>query len=182
MQQVQRRHKAGFGAAGSGRAQNWFWSRHKAGFGAVGLGSTQSQFWSRHKAGLGAIGLGSAQSRFWSRHKAGSVRQVTKSVLYQDRFCIFYRRYKTGFIPIRVNSHSRLRDGTKPVLEQAQSRFWCGRLQNRFCIKTGFASSIEATKLDLSWSGSIVTAGFWTTQSRFWCSRFSIGAKPALVR
>ena len=34
----------------------------------------------------------------------------TKLVLYQDRFCIFYRSYKTGFVPKRVN--------TKPVLYQ----------------------------------------------------------------
>ena len=46
MWQVERRHKAGFGAAGLGTAQSWFWSRHKAGFGAVGLGSLQSRFWS----------------------------------------------------------------------------------------------------------------------------------------
>ena len=26
------RHKAGFGAAGLGTAQSWFWSRHKASF------------------------------------------------------------------------------------------------------------------------------------------------------
>ena len=56
VRQVEHRHKAGFGAAGLGTAQSWFWSRHKAGFGAVGLGSTQSRFWSRHKAGLGAVG------------------------------------------------------------------------------------------------------------------------------
>ena len=49
------------------------------------------------------------------------------------------------------------RVGTKPVLEKAQSRFGCGRLQNRFCIKTGFASSIEATKLDLSQNGQYKT-------------------------
>ena len=68
--QVERRHKAGFGAAGLGTAQSWFWSRHTAGFGAVGLGSAQSRCWSRHKSSFGAVGLGSAQSRFWSRHKA----------------------------------------------------------------------------------------------------------------
>ena len=71
VRQVERRHKAGFGAAGLGTAQSWFWSRHKAGFGAVGLGSAQSRFWSRHKAGFGAVGLRSAQSRFWNRRKAG---------------------------------------------------------------------------------------------------------------
>ena len=108
VRQVERRHKAGFGAAGLGTAQSWFWSRHKAGFGAVGLESAQNRFWSRHKAGFGAVGLGSEQSRFWS-----------------------------GWFRV----------GTKQVLEHAQSRFWC--------IKTGFASSIEATKLDLSQNGSI---------------------------
>ena len=56
MRQVERRHKAVFGAAGLGTAQSWFWSRHKTGFGAVGLGSVQSRFWSRHKADLGAAG------------------------------------------------------------------------------------------------------------------------------
>ena len=39
VRQVEHRHKAGFGAAGLGTAQSWFWSRHKAGFGAVGLGA-----------------------------------------------------------------------------------------------------------------------------------------------
>ena len=38
--------------------------------------SAQSRFWSRQKAGFGAVRLGSAQ----------------------DRFCIFYRSYKTGFV------------------------------------------------------------------------------------
>ena len=47
------------------------------------------------------------------------------------------------------------RVGKKPVLEQAHNRIGCSRLQNRFSIKTGFASSIEATKLDLSQNGSI---------------------------
>ena len=28
----------------------------------------------------------------------------TKSVLYQDRFCIFYRGYEIGFVPKRVNT------------------------------------------------------------------------------
>ena len=56
VRQVERRHKAGFGAVGLGSAQSRFWSRHKAGFGAVGLGSAQSRFWSRHKAGFGAAG------------------------------------------------------------------------------------------------------------------------------
>ena len=71
VRQVERRHKAGFGAAGLGTEKSWFWNRHKADFGAVGLGSAQSRFWNNHKAGFGAVGLGSAQSRFWSRHKAG---------------------------------------------------------------------------------------------------------------
>ena len=44
MRQVDRRHKAGFGAVGLGTAQIWFWSRHKAGFGAVGFGSAQD-YW-----------------------------------------------------------------------------------------------------------------------------------------
>ena len=46
VRQVERRHKAAFGAVGLGTAQSWFWSRHKAGFGAVGS--------VRHKAGFGA--------------------------------------------------------------------------------------------------------------------------------
>ena len=131
VRQVERRHKAGFGAAGLGTTQNWFWSKQKAGFGAVGLASAQSRFWSRHKAGFGAVGLGSAQSRFWSRHKAG----------------FGAAGYKTGFVSRHL-----------------------------------FASSIEATKLDLSQNGSIVTAGLGPAQSRFWWSGFSIGANPDLVR
>ena len=68
VRQVERRHKAGFAAAGLGTAQSWFWRRHKAGFGAVGLGSAQSRFWSRHKAGFGT-----GTKPVW-------VRQVTKPV------------------------------------------------------------------------------------------------------
>ena len=91
VRQVARGHKAGFGAAGLGTAQSWFWSRHKAGFGAVGLGSAQSRFWSRHKARFEAIGLGSAQSRFWSRHKAGFGAVGLGST--QSRF---WSRHKAG--------------------------------------------------------------------------------------
>ena len=124
VRQVERKHQAGFGAAGLGTAQSWFWSRHKAGFGAVGLGSAQSRFWSGHKAGCRAVGLGSAQSRFWSRHKAG-FRAVGlgsansrfwsrhkaglgaagyKTGLVSRQVCIFYRSYKNGFVPKRVNT------------------------------------------------------------------------------
>ena len=92
VRQVERRHKAGFGTAGLGTAQSWFWSRHKAGFGAVGLGSAQSRFWSTHNAGFGAVGLGSAQSRFWSRHKAGLGTVGLGSAQSQ-----FWSRHKTGF-------------------------------------------------------------------------------------
>ena len=102
-----------------------------------------------------------AQTRFWS----GWFRVGTKPVLEQAQ-----NRFWSGW----------LRVDTKPVLEQAQSRFWSrpntgvravglGRhkagfgagtkpvsvRQVRFCIKTGFSSSIEATKLDLSQNGSI---------------------------
>ena len=65
----------------------------------------------------------------------------TKPVLYQDRFCIFYRSYKTGFVSKRVNSHSRFRDITKPVLVRQVTKPVL--YQDRFCIfyrnyKTGF--------------------------------------------
>ena len=106
VRQVERRHRAGFGAAGLGTAQSCFWIRHKAGFGAVGLGSPQSRFWSRHKAGFGAVGLGSAQNRFWSRHKAGlgaagyKTGLVSRQVLHllsklQNRICPKTGQYKT---------------------------------------------------------------------------------------
>ena len=106
VRQVERRHRAGFGAAGLGTAQSWFWSRHKVGFGAVGLGSAQSRFCSRHKAGFGAVGLRSAQSRFWSRHKAclGAVGSGSA----QSRFWSRHRAglgaagYKTGFVSRQV--------------------------------------------------------------------------------
>ena len=45
----------------------------------------------------------------------------TKPVLYQDRFCIFYRGYLTGFVPQRVD--------TKPAKYQILSLL----LQNRLC-------------------------------------------------
>ena len=106
VRQVERRHKAGFGAAGLGTAQSWFWSRQKAGFGAVGLGSAQSRFWSRHRAGFGAVGLGSAESQFWSRHKAGLGAVGLGSA--QSRFWSRHKAgfgaagYKTGFVSRQV--------------------------------------------------------------------------------
>ena len=186
MRQVEHRHTAGLGAAGLGTAQSWFWSRHKAGFGAVGLGSAQSRFWSRYKAGFGAVGLGSAQSRFWSRHNAGFWAIGLGSA--QSRF---WSRHKSGFGAVGLGSaHSRFRVGTKPVLEQAQSRFGCGSLQNRFSIKTGFASSIEATKLDLSQNGSMPNlhiyskwkGRFSADANRFSCGRLSVGTQPVWVQ
>ena len=109
VRQVERRHKAGFGAAGLRTAQSWFWSRHKAGFGAVGLGSVQSRFWNRHKAGFVAVGLGSAQSRFESMHKAGlgaagyKTGLVSRQVLHllsklQNWICPKTGQYKTCIV------------------------------------------------------------------------------------
>ena len=69
----------------------------------AGLVPMQSRLRSRHKAGFGAAGLGTAQSWFWSRHKA-SFGAVSRPVKYPDRFCIFYRSYKTGSVPKRVNT------------------------------------------------------------------------------
>ena len=86
MRQVECRHKAGFGAAGLGTAQSWFWSRHKAGFWAVGLESAQSRFWSRHKASLGAAG-----------YKTGLVSRQVLHLLskLQNWICPKTGQYKT---------------------------------------------------------------------------------------
>ena len=90
----------------------------------------------------------------------------TKPVLYQDRFCIFYRGYKTGFVPKRVKT----------------------------CIlsNTKIEASIRATKPKPRQSHltsdtveifiQYEKAGLVSTQSRFWCGRFRVGAKPVLVR
>ena len=90
VRQVERRHRAGFGAAGLGTAQSWFCSRHKAGFGAVGLGSAQSPFWSRHKAGLGAAG-----------YKTGLVSRQVLNILskLQNWICPKTGQYKTCIVP-----------------------------------------------------------------------------------
>ena len=119
--------------------------------------------------------LEQAQSRFWS----GWFRVGTKPVLEQAQSRFWSGWFRVGTKPVLEQAQSRFgsswfRVGTKPVLEQAQSRFWCGRFPNRFCIKTGFASSIEATKLDLSQNRSIVTAGLGTAQGQFW-SRHKAG-------
>ena len=71
VRQVERRHKAGFGAAGLGTAQSCFLEQTQSRFWSGWFRSAPSRFLSRHKAGFGAVGLGSAQSQFWSRHIAG---------------------------------------------------------------------------------------------------------------
>ena len=135
VRQVERRHKAGFGAAGLGTAQSWFWNRHKACFGAVGLGSAQSRFWSRRKAGFGAVGLGSAQSRFWSRHKAGFGAVGLGSA--QGRF---WSRHKAGLGAA----------GFKTGLVSRQVLHLLSKLQNWICPKTDqYKTCLESnTKID----------------------------------
>ena len=129
VRQVERRHQAGFGAAGLGTAQSWFWSRLKAGFGAVGLGSAQCRLWSRHKAGFGAVGLGSAQSRFWSRHKAGfgaagyKTGFVSRQVLHllwklQNWICPKTGQYRACIVSnTKIEAYTR---ATKPKPWQSQ--------------------------------------------------------------
>ena len=74
----------------------------------AGLVPMQSRFWcGRLSVGTKPV-LVQAQSRFWSGwFRVGTkpvlVQQVTKPVLYQDRFCTFYRSYRTGFVPKRAN-------------------------------------------------------------------------------
>ena len=145
MRQVERRHKAGFGAAGLGTAQSWFWSRHKAGFGAVGLGSAQSRFWSRQKAAFGAVGLGSAQSRFWSRHKAGfgaagyKTGFVSRQVLHllsklQNSICPKMGQYKTCIVSnTKIESSTR---ATKPKPWQGQIQFCSFDRRFKTCLDT----------------------------------------------
>ena len=125
MRPVERRHKAGFGAAGLGTAQSWFWSRHKAGFAAVGLGSAQSRFWSRHKAGFGGVGLGSAQSRFWSRHKArfGGVGLGSAQSRFWSRHKAHFGGVGLGLAQSRFWSRHKAGFGAVG-LGSAQSRFW----------------------------------------------------------
>ena len=99
------------------------------------------------------------QSRFW----CGMLSVGTKPVLVQAQ-----SRFWSGWF--RVD--------TKPVLEQAQSRFGCSRLQNRFCIKTGFAPSIEATKLDLSQNGPIYIYNIYIIHNICECIRIFIERYP----
>ena len=84
----------------------------------------------------------------------------TKPVLYQDRFCIFYRSYKTGFVSKRVKGKTCKVSNTK------------------------FEASIRATK-PKHWQSHITSEtvkifihnekdGLGTAQSRF-CSRHKAG-------
>ena len=135
MRQVERRHKAGFGAAGLGTVHSWFRSRHKAGLGAVGLGPAQIRFWSRHKAGFGVVGLGSAQSRFWSRHKPGfgavGLGSAQSRFWSRDIVGLGAASYKTGLI-------------SRQVLHLLS------KLQNLICPKTGQYKTciLPNTKID----------------------------------
>ena len=150
VRQVERRHKASFGAAGLGTSQSWFWSRHKAGFGAVCLGSAQSRF-----------GTGWAQSRLWcGRFRVGTkpvlVRQVStyiyKVCMYIYIYivyiyiytmyifiCLLTCRTKTGFVPSHNLPHqSRLCAYAQPA---APNPALC--LCETCCTKTGFVPSLN---------------------------------------
>ena len=111
-------------------------------FGAAGLGTAQSWFWSRHKAGFGAVGVGSAQSRFLeqaqSRFWSGWFRVGTKPV---------WSRHKAGLVAVGLGS-AQSRFGSKHKVGFGAAGYKTG-----FVSKTGFASSIEATKLDLFQNG-----------------------------
>ena len=49
----------------------------------------------------------------WRRLLSYKTCLETKPVLYQDRFCIFYRGYKTGFVPKRVKYKTCIVSNTK---------------------------------------------------------------------
>ena len=102
----------------------------------------------------------------WVTHVLGYKTCLdTKPVLYQDRFCIFYRSWicpKTG--------------------------------QYKTCIvsNTKIEASIRATK-PKPWQSHLTSetveifiqnekAGLVPMQSRFWCGRLSVGTKPVLVQ
>ena len=101
-----------------------------------------------------------------------------QSHLTSETVEIFIQNEKASLVPMQSRFWcGRLSVGTKPVLVQAQSRFWCGRLQNRFCINTGFASSIKAPKLDLSQNGQYRTCIVSNTKIEA-----CLGKKPAQSR
>ena len=174
--------------------QSRFRSRHKAGFGAAGLGTAQSWFWSRHKASFYIyflyvyfIYIYYIYIRYMYvyiyihlyTHNQSLVLD-TKHVLYwpvleQIQFCSFDRRCKTCLETKQVLYQGRfcnltqhkagLGAGTKPVLEQAQSQFWSGiktslvsrqvlhllsKLQNWISSKTGQCKTCISsnTKID----------------------------------
>ena len=123
VRQVERRHKAGFGAAGLGTAQSWFWGRHKAGFGAVGLG------W--HKAGFGA-GTKLVLERLVSDRPKNGFGAGTESVLERlvsGRHKYIYKEYiYTKKIYIYLYTQSIL------VFHTMQVLYWPVLEQIQFCI------------------------------------------------
>ena len=92
----------------------------------------------------------------------------TKPVLHQDRFGIFYRGYKTGFVPKTDQYKTCIVSNTK-----IEASIWATKpkpWQSQLTFET-VEILIQNEK-----------AGLVSMQSLFWCGRFMVGAKPVLVR
>ena len=92
----------------------------------------------------------------------------TKPFLYQDRFCIFYRSYKTGFVPKRVN--------TKPA------QYLILRLKPRYRLLNPNSDSHTLPLRQSKYLFKNEKTGLVPMQSRFWCGRLSVGTKPVLMQ
>ena len=160
--------------------QSRFRSRHKAGFGAAGLGTAQSWFWSRHKASFTYIFFmyisyiyiyhiyAYINKRIYIKKRHISRKYIyiftytqslvldTKRVLYwpvleQIQFCSFDRRCKTCL-------------DTKQVLYQ--SRF-CNLTQHKAGLGAGTKPVLERLVYHRRLAG-FGAAGLAQAQSRFW--------------